>query len=171
MPAPLAGLLARVGARGILLGDKGGSGGGVRSNSGMRVSVSVRDGVSEPLKKAGVLIEQRTKQVIQRATFHVRNTVVDSIMRESKTGRTYKRGSVTHQASAEGEAPASNTGFLVNNVYQQITKNGLTGIVESRAGYSAFLEYGTQKMGARPYMFPALEKTRQKFFKDIKGIV
>ena len=88
---------------------------------------------------------------------------VDSIMRESKTGRTYKRGSVTHQASAEGEAPASNTGFLVNNVYQKITRNGLTGIVESRAGYSAFLEYGTQKMGARPYMFPALEKTRQNF--------
>ena len=83
MPAPLAGLLARVGGA-KLLGDKGGSGGGMRSNSGMRVSVSVRDGVSEPLKQAGVLLEKRTREVIQRATFHVRNTVVDSIMRESK---------------------------------------------------------------------------------------
>ena len=137
----------------------------------MRVSVILKNTVPEGMEKVQKSINEKTKQIVNRATFSIRNKAVDSIMRESKTGKTYTRGSITHQASAEGEAPASNTGFLVNNIFQKIDDNGLTGVVESRASYSAFLEYGTQKMGARPYMFPALEFTRVKFLKDFKGIV
>jgi HK97 gp10 family phage protein len=36
------------------------------------------------------------------------------------------------------------------------------GAVESRADYSGFLEFGTSKMGARPYLQPALEENRPK---------
>ena len=34
--------------------------------------------------------------------------------------------------------------------------------VQSNAAYSKFLEYGTSKMEARPFLFPAYEMSRQK---------
>ena len=40
--------------------------------------------------------------------------------------------------------------------------NGLEGEVISQAEYSQYLEYGTSKMGARPFMQPSLEQNRPK---------
>ena len=77
-----------------------------------------------------------------------------------------------HQASAEGEAPATDTGFLVSNITHQFAKKGKTmaSKVLSKANYSKFLEFGTRNMGARPFLQPALEKNRaainQKFIKE-----
>lgn len=137
----------------------------------MSVKVSITNTVPEGIEKVKQKVDVRTKEIISKMTFEVRNTAVNKIMREPKTGRVYTRGGISHQASAEGEAPASNTGFLVNNIYQKVDANGLTGTVESRASYSAFLEYGTQRMGARPFMFPSVEEVRVKFKKQFQGIV
>ena len=41
--------------------------------------------------------------------------------------------------------------------------------MESRADYSKFLEFGTAKMRARPFMFPALEKNRNKIRRMLKA--
>jgi HK97 gp10 family phage protein len=44
--------------------------------------------------------------------------------------------------------------------------------VESRADYSVHLEFGTQNMKARPFMFPALEANKPKIrrmYKNFKG--
>ena len=137
----------------------------------MSVKVSITNTVPEGMEKVRQKVDVRTKEIISKMTFEVRNTAVNKIMREPKTGRVYTRGGISHQASAEGEAPASNTGFLVNNIYQKVDANGLTGTVESRASYSAFLEYGTQRMGARPFMFPSVEEVRVKIKKQFPGSV
>tara|TARA_R100000734_G_C3319102_1_gene114293 strand:- start:7923 stop:8351 length:429 start_codon:yes stop_codon:yes gene_type:complete len=105
-----------------------------------------------------------TKQIIGRSGNLVRNTAVQSIQQHQSSGITYTKYNPnrTHTASTEGNPPNSDTGFLVNNIHVVIDGNGLGASVESRADYSAHLEFGTSKMGARPFLQPALEENKQK---------
>ena len=72
----------------------------------------------------------------------------------------------THQASAPGQAPASDTGNLVSQIIVR-PKNPDEVAVESNALYSSFLEFGTSKMLARPFLFPATERSRPKIVQAI----
>lgn len=102
------------------------------------------------------------KQLVGRAANLVRNTAVNSILQGAKSGVTYSKYNPrrTHTASAAGEPPASDTGYLANNIHLTIDVDGLGASVESRADYSSYLEFGTTKMAARPFMHPALEENR-----------
>ena len=120
--------------------------------------------VTRKSRQAAVLrdYEASLMALVGRAANLVRNTAVESINQGSKTGVVYTRGGKTSQRSAAGEPPATDTGFLVNNIVLDIDVDGLGANVESRADYSAFLEFGTSKMAARPFMQPALEANRAK---------
>ena len=93
----------------------------------------------------------------------IRGEAVKSIQQGNKTGRIYKRYNPTreHRASAPGEAPASDTGNLVSQIF---VKNKEEGVVQvsSEAMYSKFLEFGTEKMLPRPFLFPAFEKSKPR---------
>lgn len=95
-------------------------------------------------------------QGVVRATELVRNEALRLVMQTEKTGRLYRRGGVTHQASAPGEPPASDTGRLVGSITTFYDQDKLTGIVSANTEYAPFLEYGTAKMEPRPFMRPAL---------------
>ena len=113
-------------------------------------------------------ISTAAKQLISHAVFKgvadVEKEAKMSIQRGGKSGIVYQRYSPkrTHRSSAPGEPPASDTGYLVNNIKRKMDMDKLGGEVRSRANYSKYLEYGTSKMMPRPYMFPALEKHRGK---------
>ena len=115
------------------------------------------------------------RQLVGRAANLVRNTAVQSINQGAKSGVTYEKYKPrrTHRASAAGEQPATDTGFLVNNItiVRDIADTGLSANVESRADYSSFLEFGTSKMAARPCMQPALEENRPKIRRLAKRMV
>jgi len=85
-----------------------------------------------------------------------------SILSGQKTGRLYKRRSVAHRASAPGEAPASDTGRLVNSTHAEAAAPGEALAISgsSNVKYAALLEFGTSKIAPRPFMFPALEKSK-----------
>ena len=104
------------------------------------------------------------RRLVGRAANLVRNTAVTSINQGSKSGVIYEKYNPrrTHKASAAGEPPATDTGFLVNNIFTNIDADGLGASVESRANYSSFLEFGTSKMAARPFMQPALEENKPR---------
>lgn len=93
-----------------------------------------------------------------------------AIMNPPKSGRIYRRGNVAHQASAPGEAPATDTGNLVNSAY---TKKLADADYETgfTAEYAAALEFGTPKIEPRPYLRPAVEAVRKAFIAAIKRIV
>ena len=113
-------------------------------------------------------MEKKVKEVIGVAGNLVRNTAITSIQSGAKSGVMYGK----HQASAPGQAPATDTGFLQSNIVLNIEASGLVANVESRAMYSKFLEFGTVKMKARPFMFPALEENKPKIrrlFAKVKG--
>ena len=87
-----------------------------------------------------------------------------SILAGGKTGRIYKRRGVTHQASAPGEAPASDTGRYVNSINTQAGNDPMAVEVHGGGGivnYAKALEFGTAKMEARPAAVPAVEMNKQ----------
>ena len=116
--------------------------------------------------------ERKAKIIVGKAGNMVRNTAVESIQRGSKDGKVYQKyiPRRTHQASAEGQPPATDTGYLVQNINLKIDAEGLGASVESNADYSAALEFGTRKMAARPFMQPALEENRPKIRRLVKDI-
>jgi len=105
-----------------------------------------------------------TKALVGRAGNLVRNTAVQSIQQGAKSGVVYEKYNPrrTHKASSAGQPPATDTGFLVNNIALKIDADSLGASVESRADYSLALEFGTSKMSARPFMQPALESNKGK---------
>ena len=129
----------------------------------MKVSVKI-DREKKNYASISADIRKKMQQVIAYGINATRNTAVDNILRGAKSGETYVKYNPrrTHQASASGQFPASDTGFLANNIVTSIQANGLEGEVISQAEYSQYLEYGTSKMGARPCMQPSLEQNRPK---------
>jgi HK97 gp10 family phage protein len=118
-------------------------------------------------KKLNIDAKKITLRLITRGTSLVRNTAVESILSGNKSGatRTLYNPRRTHTASAQGEAPANDTGFLASQISTDVKthQNGeVVGRIISSAPYSKALEFGTTKMMARPFMQPALEKNRRK---------
>lgn len=104
----------------------------------------------------------------------IRGEAIKSIQTGSKSGVMYQMYNPRreHRASAPGEAPASDTGNLVSKIIVNQISQDITS-VESNADYSAYLEYGTSKMEARPFMLPAFEKSKKPIinavFKRVKN--
>ncbi|OUW99072.1 MAG: hypothetical protein CBD88_01240 [Flavobacteriales bacterium TMED228] len=110
--------------------------------------------------------KKNVQRALVRSTNEVRNQAVESIMRGSKSGGAVIRYNPRreHIRSAGGEAPASDTGFLVSQISTEVkmSTTGGVGSVVSAAPYSAPLEFGTSVMEARPFLQPALRKSRRK---------
>ena len=108
--------------------------------------------------------ESSARQIVGKAGNLVRNTAVESINQGAKSGVVYEKYNPrrSHRASAAGEPPATDTGFLVQNIRLVLDADNLGATVESGAKYSEALEFGTSTMAARPFLQPALEANRPK---------
>lgn len=66
-----------------------------------------------------------------------------------------------HVPSKPGEPPNEDTGVLRSHI--EVTQPAPLRVeVSSNARYSSALEFGTSKMGARPFMGPAARRTRKQ---------
>jgi hypothetical protein len=89
-----------------------------------------------------------------------------------KTGREYARGvnnDKVHRASAPGEAPATDTGTLVNSIYNE-SRGKYSRAIGSRLSYAYILEFGwfpNPKETERPSWIPAVERAIPKMLKRI----
>ena len=104
------------------------------------------------------------RKIIASGTQDTMNTAKQSIQSHGSSGQTYQKYNPrrTHTASAAGNPPNSDTGYLAANIHMVLDADGLGGSVESRADYSQDLEFGTSKMQARPFLQPALEENKPK---------
>ncbi len=111
--------------------------------------------------------------VIEGAIFDLanetRNLAVAGISGGSKTGRTYRRGNVTHIASAPGQYPASDTGRLAGSIKAIIS--GTTAIVGTNVAYGPMLEFGTSRMAARPWLLPSFKAASIGLEKGLKAAI
>lgn len=131
---------------------------------------------SDPIDVGGVTgrIEKAVMGAIFRTCTKIQSHASDAIMNPPKTGRIYhRRGNVFHQASAPGEAPASEHGAagLAGHITVELDPATLSGTVTARRLYASYLEFGTRNMEPRPFMRPALEANRQDFFDDVSASI
>ena len=99
---------------------------------------------------------------VTMAANEVRNEILRLIQQTPKSGRIYRRRGVEHQASAPGEAPASDAGTLVREITVQIDAARIAARVNSGAAHAAPLEFGTDKMEPRPHMRQGLANKRSE---------
>ena len=99
-------------------------------------------------------INKGIRQAIVETAYEIHNDAKKSLNEGGKSGRVYQKYKPrrTHRASAKGQAPATDTGRLVNSIEvdEQI---GLKARVIAGARYAGFLEEDLD----RPYMKPAYE--------------
>lgn len=122
----------------------------------------------ERLKKKYANLNLQIEKEVQATLFvsakQIEGDAKKSILRGQKTGRLYQRRSVSHRASAPGEAPANDTGRLANSINAQVGRQANEAEVRAGGGivrYARMLEFGTIRMAARPFMFPAVEKNKK----------
>lgn len=73
------------------------------------------------------------------------------------------------ESSAKARAPVD-TGALRNSITSEFPQE-LTGEVSVGVEYGAYVEYGTGKMAAQPYLTPAADQIRQPFIKAIERAI
>ena len=118
--------------------------------------------VMSQLNRLGKDMEQPFQEIVKGGGQLIRGEAIKSIQTGAKSGVMYQMYNPRreHRASAPGQAPASDTGNLVSKIIVKQKDANVTN-VESNANYSAYLEYGTSKMEARPFMLPAFEKSKK----------
>jgi len=109
-------------------------------------------------------ILERIRRGAERGVFKGANAIYTRIgqrMRlEAKTGETYQRRGVVHQASAPGEPPAVDTGRLIQSMHVVRDSANARAQVVLATDYAMGLELGTENTEARPVMRPVLEEGR-----------
>lgn len=86
-------------------------------------------------------------------------------------------GQLRRQAQAEAHFrryPVKNpkaplTGELRRSISYKLVDDGLTGIVGATKEYAPYVEFGTRKMRAQPFLKPALDKVEPKFKERVKN--
>lgn len=86
-----------------------------------------------------------------------------------KYGGKLQRAAKRHAVFAKGYA----TGATKRDINLEIQDGGFAAKVEAGTDYSGYLEKGTRKMEAQPFMKPAFDEVEPKFIEDLRraGIV
>ena len=115
---------------------------------------------------------------VEKGTFvtanEIRTYAIKSIQQVSSGNQTSRSrqggGTYTHIAAAAGQAPNTDTGLLVNSI--AVDKIGsATYTVGSGLPYASWLEFGTKKMKARPWLMPASRANRNNLVSNISEVV
>ena len=103
-------------------------------------------------------------KIVREVAFAVEAEMKLSMTR-AKHGKQYpRRGGRIHTASEPGEAPAVDTGHLINSIQTRIISDKEAEITIS-AEYAEALEEGTSRIAARPFVEPAIEGVIERFEK------
>jgi HK97 gp10 family phage protein len=119
------------------------------------------DQLSAKFKRMGAAMERNMENATKAIAGETHGLMVQRIQKNSGTGRVYKRGARTHKASSPGEYPNTDTGALVRSIYWRMV-NTLTAHVGTPILYGKYLEYGTSKMAARPFIKPTWADMKQR---------
>lgn len=127
----------------------------------MSISVNI-SGLTELTKRLEKLasterMDQALTAAAQAGAMVIEGYAKTAIQSGPKTGEMYGK----HQASAPGEAPATDTGHLVNSIQTEALGEGRARVFVG-AEYGAALEYGTGHIAPRPYMRPAADDHREE---------
>lgn len=126
-------------------------------------------------------VADAVEEAMTKSCIHVERIARQSIGGKG-SGRAYKRGKKIHKASAPGRPPARDTGTLASSVSYEVSRRGFN--IQGRVGpdlgkirmrsrhtepdYGSYLELGTSRMKARPWLKPALIRSQHKIMQYFK---
>lgn len=124
-------------------------------------NLAVADGKLSSLPGA---VQTAIQQGLLAVAMVARNDAVRRVQQGPKTGRVYQLSNPkrTHQASAPGEAPATDLGHLVASIAAEPAPEIGGAILVARAKYAAHLEYGTRRIEPRPFLRPAADVAKEQ---------
>lgn len=108
------------------------------------------------------------RAVLPRIGMLVSGTAVKKLQKGGRSGAIYKRRGITHQASAPGEPPKTDTGTLASATFWRMSMGNLLAVdIISNTLYATKLEFGPKgRPGeARPYMRSSVAENRAKINK------
>jgi len=131
------------------------------------------DGMAQLLGQLKALGADADDVVINAITDIVTDTHAYAVqgMAAGGGGRVYEKYKPrrTHQASAPGSYPATDTGRLASSVRMILpTASAIVGEVGTAVKYGAWLEFGTSRMAARPWLLPSFERAKIGVEKEMK---
>ena len=121
-----------------------------------RLPLDARAGIGRALAVSVMELDSYAKQKIQGG---------------GRGGRTYHRRSVTHQSSAAGEYPKTDTGQLVSSLFFRVGADKLSAFFGTKLAYGRYLEFGTSRMAPRPWLRPTLKANEGRISDRLKQAV
>jgi HK97 gp10 family phage protein len=103
---------------------------------------------------------EQTKRLLAMVPPEATKTVVREI----------RRSTLNVQAGAKRRAPVD-TGRLRNSIATAYENGGLRGIVGTNVEYAKFVEFGTRRTRAHPFMHPAFEEEWPRFVARLRAAV
>jgi len=131
----------------------------------VKINIDGEKKLQAKLARMGRGSDDFLQDIIKIIALKIEGDAKIKIQTGGRTGLFYKRGTITHQASAPGEPPKTDTGQLVRNITAKVSR--LLATIGSResAPYGKWLEFGTGNILPRPWLRPTLNENR-KFIKD-----
>lgn len=113
------------------------------------------------LQRLGAVAEEVIEETLFDIATDTQAEAVKGINGPPKSGRVYQKSNPnrTHTASAPGQYPASDTGRLASSV-RMLPDGPVAYVVGTNVAYGPMLEFGTSRMGARPWLLPSFEKAK-----------
>lgn len=108
----------------------------------MSVTISV---TFDRFPEIAATMPERTSQVVRKAAFDI-------------------------EGQAKNRAPVD-TGALKNSISTEFENGGMTGVIAPHMEYATFVEFGTKRMSAQPYMTPAAEAVAPAFIAAMKQML
>jgi HK97 gp10 family phage protein len=138
------------------------------------ITLTGLDAALRKIEGAAAKIEAGAHDGLTAVAFMAQANAIRSVQKGPKTGIVYQlyNPKRTHQASAPGEAPATDLGGLAMSILVSVPLADRRAVeLVADAPYAVHLEYGTRKMAARPFMRPAVEKVLPKAEKIVRAYV
>lgn len=139
----------------------------------MRTSVQLvgADELGRRLKRLSQESQAKVRRAVQATAAAVHADAVKSIQRGPASGLVYEKYQPrrSHQASAPGQPPQSDTGALASSIAMIL--RGMRAEVGTSLEYGKHLEFGTSEIKPRPWLVPAVERNRRDFAKAMREAV
>lgn len=109
-------------------------------------------------------VEIRGLQATKRAVLQVPANARKAVRRE------IRRSTLNVQTGAKKRVRVK-TGRLRNSIATAFEDEGMTGIVGTNVNYAKFVEHGTRRSRAFPFLFPAFEEEWPQFLARLRAAV
>ena len=137
----------------------------------VKVTIKGEKKLKDALRRAVDGASGGLRTAIARGAAELQAEAVKTIRGGTRSGVIVQRGGKPHQRSAPGEPPKTDTGRLVASIFAEVTDDGrdrVSAEVGTDLAYGGWLEDGTLKMPARPWLQPTFERLKERIVERIR---